>query len=49
LKIARDSPLLLGFAIYVRTVRAHFVQILLAFSATGVTGRVERLQPMARA
>ena len=44
LKIARDDPHLLGFAIYMWTIPAQVVQIYLAISATGASGRVERLQ-----
>jgi len=44
LKIATDAPRLLGFAIYVWTIPAQVVQIDIASSATGASGRVERRQ-----
>ena len=44
LKIARDAPRLLGFAIYVWTIPAQVVQIYIAISASAASGRVERLQ-----
>ena len=44
LKIARDDPHLLGFAIYIWTIPAQVVQIYLAISARGASGRVEQLQ-----
>jgi hypothetical protein len=39
LKIATDAPRLLGFAIYVWTIPAQVVQIDIASSATGASGR----------
>jgi hypothetical protein len=44
LKIATDATRLLGFAIYVWTIPAQVVQIDIASSATGASGRVERRQ-----
>ena len=45
LKIARDAPRLLGFAIYVWTIPAQVVQIYIAISASAASsGRIERLQ-----
>jgi hypothetical protein len=44
LKIARDAPRLLEFAIWVWTIPAPVVQIHIAIPATGASGRVARLQ-----
>jgi hypothetical protein len=44
LKIARDAPRLLEFAILVWTIPAPVVQIHIAIPATGASGRGERLQ-----
>jgi hypothetical protein len=44
LKIATDAPRLLGFAIYIWTIPAQVVQIDIASSATGASGRFERRQ-----
>ena len=44
LKIARDVPRLLEFAILVWTIPAPVVQIHIAIPATDASGRVERLQ-----
>ena len=43
LKIARDAPRLLEFAILVWTIPAPVVQIHIAIPATDASGRVERL------
>ena len=48
LKIARDAPRLLEFAILVWTIPAPVVQIYIAISAIGASGRVERRQRAAQ-
>ena len=47
LKIARDAPLL-EFAILAWTIPAPVVQVYIAISAIGASGRVERLQRAAQ-
>jgi hypothetical protein len=43
-KIARDAPRLLGFAIYVWTILAKVVQIYIAISATEASGQVPQAE-----